>query len=300
METTALSKSDLATAGCSITLSYVLSRTGEGDFDPIFISDAIDRVIQKWPLLGARLVWEPKVSLFGRRRGSRLTPFPAQTGVWTLAHQDPASASHTLTTSTTSELQLEVLAAPPGPTSARILARPPLDLFRRPSTPLSCMLYAESKSPLLEVHITTVPDGLCIGLTLPHGVFDATGMGHVVHALDAELAGRPWSPPETSSEEFRKAIDRLRTSDVGELAEGLEPFLRDFAPESWWAAIKFRIRGWYEDWWHLSDVRVMYLGEEVVKRIVGAAKAEAVALSGGELVSTGDVLLAWTLKVCLG
>ena len=44
----------------------------------------------------------------------------------------------------------------------------------------------------------------------------------------------------------------------------------------------------------------MYLGEEVVKRIVGAAKAEAVALSGGELVSTGDVLLAWTLKVCLG
>ncbi len=112
----------------------------------------------------------------------------------------PLPPSHKITTITASThnapFPTSLSSTPRSPKSFDILPSPPFEHFVHPSTALSLAALAEAKAPLISFHLATFADAFAIGFTAPHGVFDATGMGMVLKALECALSGRcEWEVP---------------------------------------------------------------------------------------------------------
>lgn len=116
-------------------------------------------------------------------------------------------------------------------------------------------------------------------------------MGQIVRALDGELNDKPWDAPplEPVNVAVEASAKMTRTGD-----ELLPPILRDITKPTYRSFAWFLATLAYEILWQKSKSASVYLGEEVVARIVDPVKAEVAKT--GEWVSTGDVLYAWILK----
>ncbi|KAK4705252.1 hypothetical protein P7C70_g954, partial [Phenoliferia sp. Uapishka_3] len=161
--------------------------------------------------------------------------------------------------------------------------------------------YESNDAPILAVHVTLFknqPEIAVFGISIPHGVFDATGIGMVVHALDAELSGREWTPPPFPSSlrenKLEKVLESLLSASVGNYADG-EDMIRDFVPATWVAWLWMLASIAYEYFWHRVELRVIYLGEDVVEKVVEPIKEAA--RKEGTWVSSGDALVEWLVKV---
>lgn len=114
----------------------------------------------------------------------------------------------------------------------------------------------------------------------------------MLHAINAELNGLPWTVPPL---ELDNVADAAMSKVVRRTDDILPPINRDMVHPTWPAFIWLLATVAYEILWQKSKTSSVYLGEEVVARIVDPVKAE-VAKTKGEWVSTGDVLHAWLLK----
>lgn len=149
---------------------------------------------------------------------------------------------------------------------------------------------------MLAIHCTVLRDAVCVGISLPHGVFDATGMGFVVQALDAELAGRAWDVPAVG-DGLLAAINDAADEDGGTL-ESYAALRTDLVSPKTFAWIGILLTLAWEFVWGRAETRQVFLSratvEHLVKSVKDTVKEET---SGQEWVSTGDCLMSWILKV---
>ncbi|KAJ3875514.1 MAG: hypothetical protein NXY57DRAFT_514286 [Lentinula lateritia] len=262
----------------SITFGYVVAR-----LDVEALEAAAIRAAEEWRLLAGRVEWNATIKSFQVRV--------------------PVSGSlpkdYALVKFTTSKLPSTKLPITPfDDSSATFLERPPVKLFRHSSTLNSLSDYASKKAPILSLHVSLMANCACVGMTLPHGIFDATGMGQVVQALNSCLNNLPWTPPKISSSSIlAEELKRLRESEsVGDpCPPGLVNLQRDFTSVNVKNVLTLGASCATELLWHRVKPAAIYLGSNVVQEMVANVKKQA-ADEGKGWVSTGDILVAFLLK----
>ncbi|KAI5477962.1 hypothetical protein MNV49_005754 [Pseudohyphozyma bogoriensis] len=261
----------------SITMGYVVQSESGTPLDVDKLDQAVGRVAEKWRMLAGRIVAVEDGAFAVSIPTSATLPSSYRTHTFTTSHS-----------STPFPLSLPALT----PSSIAYIPSPPSSSFLHPSTPITSSSHASKQTPMLSLHITTYPDCTCIGLTLPHGVFDASGFGEVVHAIDAELNERHWDVPTLSSS------NPLETA-----FQSLEP-PSDLPPESkYWVAgsralfARLVVSLAWEYWWQGAEEGIVFLGEDVANALIERVKKEVTEETGGkEWVLSGDVISAWVLK----
>ncbi|KAG6827111.1 hypothetical protein H0H92_013155 [Tricholoma furcatifolium] len=262
----------------SITIGYVLKSV-----DVPKVEAAARRLVEKWRLLAGRLEWSKELS------------------IWCIRVPLQGDVSDRLKFTTT-KLNKPLGSAPTslGRDSADILVRPPLKYFRHPSTPSPAEAFASPKVPILSIHISEFTDCTCLGLSAPHVLFDGFGLGQVIRGLNAELNGTPWEvPPSFETNILQKALDKLAAShpfpEEGQEPEALLNVRRDVKQTSFSTALFLGLGIAYDYLWARAEMNAVFLGENVVSKLVQKVKNE-VEESGAGWVSTGDILVAWILK----
>ncbi|KAG6829923.1 hypothetical protein H0H92_002946 [Tricholoma furcatifolium] len=260
----------------SVTLGYVLKGV-----DCARVQVAAQRMVNKWRLLAGQLEWSEKLS------------------GWCIRVPLRGDASHRLKF-TTEKLSIPLDSPLPSldADSVDILPQPSVKFFRHPSTPSSLSAYSLSMAPIVSIHITELANCSCVGITVPHGVFDAFGLGQVVYALNAELHGLPWIIPEFFEVNIlQEELDKLATAPHMYMKDpiAMADVRREFVGTSMKSVLAFGARLGYEHIWKKMETRSVYLGERIVHEVLQKVKNEAKE-SGAEWVSTGDVLVAWLLK----
>lgn len=268
----------------SVTMAFVVDRSSTGPLDPFVVDQAARRMVDKWRILAGRLEWSAERDTWGLRIPNEdVLPASYATHSFTHSVSDYAYDLPLLTSST-----------------ASVLPRPPIALFRHSSTPRNAAEYAKRKAPLLAIHLTTLskhPEIVLLGISVPHSLVDATGMGMVCQALDAELQGKEWSVPVLPAEGAPNPLDLAMDKAVEGLEGAAGGAMRDYAKATFWTTFVFLANLFWEYAWHGTETKNIYIGADVVKRIVDPAKREVREVSEEqEYVSTGDVLLAWLLK----
>ncbi|KAK4705702.1 hypothetical protein P7C70_g505, partial [Phenoliferia sp. Uapishka_3] len=278
------------------------------------VEDALSRVTTKWKLLAGRMEWDhavrslfPKIIIF-RSECSRCIS-TLQASRWTIRiplDSTPPSYHRYTFTSTTSLLPAPFAIPDLMPGSAQIIPMPPISHFRDSSTPSTVAGLAKSKAPLISVKVSTFVDCQVIGVTVPHGVFDAIGLGLILKAIDAELSGREWSIPEvTEKNTLASRIESLSLDQSGNSPlEALEMERRRLgtgSSKSYWDFGRLVFSLVKEKVWHGCEIKEIFIGNEVFAKIVKEVKEEVQRETGGrEWVSTADILVAWTQKVIYG
>ncbi|KAL8277686.1 hypothetical protein RQP46_009959 [Phenoliferia psychrophenolica] len=182
---------------------------------------------------------------------------------------------------------------------------PPFKYFVPPGAPRKVADLAKANAALVAIHVTTFADCQAIGLTAPHGVFDAIGLGMIIKALDAELTGKEWTPPPLL--EKNSLDERLQASAIE--CTKLPPYVADAelrrlsngSEKSRWDMFRLVWSLLVEKFWHRVKARDVFVGRELMERLVESVKEEVrVATAGREWVSTGDVLMAWSVKAMYG
>ena len=152
------------------------------------------------------------------------------------------------------------------------------------------------------MHITHFDDYDCVGVNVPHALFDAVGLGQVLRAIDAEMQGKEWEVPPMYLGE-NPVAKAVRDMEESEAMYEEEPASLRYLKQVLVSKEPDGIKQFMErmEWeWNTQDVeyRAVYLGRDVVRNLVLSVNEELAKESGGkERASTGDVLLAWFLKV---
>ncbi|KAG6808351.1 hypothetical protein H0H92_004389, partial [Tricholoma furcatifolium] len=260
----------------SITLGYVLRTV-----DPAKIESAVKRLIDKWRLLAGRLEWSKDISSWCIR-------VPLKGDVSDRVKFTTSKLAVPL------DSDLTVLTE----SSVEVLVRPSLKFFRHSSTPSSLSAYSSSNAPIVSIHVTELANCACVGLSAPHGVFDAFGFGQIIAGLNAELNGASWDVPVFSETNImRETLMELAASPplLAEEPAPIADIRREFVGATIRNVLSLAIGMVYEFFWKKAEIKAVYIGEAVVNEIVQKVKDE-VKDSGNSWVSTGDVLLAWFLK----
>ncbi|KAG6810780.1 hypothetical protein H0H92_010347 [Tricholoma furcatifolium] len=263
----------------SITIGYVLKSV-----DALKVEAAARRLVEKWRLLAGHLEWSKELCN------------------WCIRVPLQGDVSHRLKLTMTS-LNKPLSSAPTdlGQDSADILVRPPLKHFRHSSTPRAAGAFASPKfMPILSIHISEFTNCTCLGLSVPHILFDAFGVGQVIRGLNAELNGTHWEvPPSFETNVLQQALDKLAASHPfppeGPELEALSNVQRDVKRTSVSTVLSFGLGLAYDYLWARAKMKAVFLGENVVSKLVQKVKNE-VKESGAGWVSTGDILVAWILK----
>ncbi|GAA6032368.1 hypothetical protein JCM8097_008140 [Rhodosporidiobolus ruineniae] len=253
------------------------------------IEAAAHRVAQKWPFITGRAVNLEKE------------------GIWAVETDVPLEGRPPLCTRSTVTKPYHVAAGAPAPlsplspdSSSTVLPDPVFAHFRHPSTPRTLAEVAKLDQPIVRFHTTTFSDAVSLGISVPHGVFDAIGLGLIVSALDAKLHNREWTPPSLDAGETgAAALEKLLADeDEPEVKAALPPVLEAWIPSKWLGSIARLISSvLYENLWHRSKNRYLFLPKRAVDKLVERVKQEVRDETGGkEWVSTGDVLLWWVMK----
>ncbi|KPV77860.1 uncharacterized protein RHOBADRAFT_51660 [Rhodotorula graminis WP1] len=317
-----LSPIDNAVADMGITCGYVFARpagAASDDAGTALLAEleaATRRVVAKWPLLQGHAVWQK------------------EKGIWGVDVPDePLTTSRPFLFSSTRiakpYAKAASLSAPLEPlerTSSPCAFQPAhkLSFFRSASLPTTFAGYAKSHASFLAVHATLFADVVAVGLTAPHGLVDATGLGWAVRALGAELHGEAWAVPPLAMdaqgdnvlavglEAIKRGPERTRDGELDGGAVALEGDEDDGDVES--SAAKHALAGWvsasslknvacflanyaWEKLRNHDEPRHVFLSRRAVDALVDSVKAEVRRETGGkEWVSTGDVLTAWALK----
>ncbi|KAJ7641355.1 hypothetical protein FB45DRAFT_355644 [Roridomyces roridus] len=234
----------------------------QGSIDTRKLSAALDIVTDRWRLLAGRLEQGAKPNTWRVRYPKGDIPKDHRRYALTTATSD-ASVSDYVT------LPLPIVSP-----------HPPISLTMAPSTPKSARGYATSQHPIISIHITTLSDNHSfVGFTIPHGVFDATGMAFVHQVVDAEFSGREWTPPMYPNA----------------LSEALEAHAVQPSSMSFYYKVttfsKFVGRCLYDTFWHGITARLVVVPEAVHLGLV-----KQVRDSLDIPVTSSDILAAWLFK----
>ncbi|KAF5329008.1 hypothetical protein D9758_018873 [Tetrapyrgos nigripes] len=207
-----------------------------------------------------------------------------------------------------------------------VFPRPPVEFFRDSSVPSNLPTYAETKWPLVSIRVTEMTNCFCVGITVPHGVFDIFGFGQILRGLDAELNGKEWTPPplftsnimkdafeeglpsNVSSQEDTSVsttpstgpkLDHLPSKSdlVSAAIQAFAHYKDTFIPLTLIAVIKMFLHSAYERFYHGMETRTVFIDQKVLDNMVREVKDEVQASGKGRWVSTNDVITAWMLKV---
>ncbi|GAA5893326.1 hypothetical protein JCM6882_008005 [Rhodosporidiobolus microsporus] len=177
---------------------------------------------------------------------------------------------------------------------------PKLPLFCPSSVPSTLSEHTKRQLPLLHVHVAFFTDAISVGVTLPHGVFDGTGYGMVLRALNEELHGRSdWEvPPLFTENPLGKALEELAKDKTVEVEpEDLPPALSGWGSPSLGGVVRLLSSMVAEIFWWRAESRWLFLRQAVVDHLAEKVKADVKQETGGkEYVSTGDILTAWFLQ----
>ncbi|EJD42120.1 hypothetical protein AURDEDRAFT_115134 [Auricularia subglabra TFB-10046 SS5] len=251
-----------------------------GTIDVDGLRQAALRVVDKWRLLAGTVEYSNK----NYNIRVPLGPLPEGRVYFTTA---------------TSAAPLGIVFPELGHNSSVLLERPPLSCFRHKNTPNSLSGHAKPPHPIVSIHVSTYSDYTCIGISCPHGALDGTGQAMVVHAIDAELHGRAWTPPAFGPTNLmQKILDQLNTGEAlyKEEPPALANLKREFPALGAGSLAAFAGKVGYEYLWHKAEDRGIFLGKNVVEKIVAQAKQDAKEAGNGAFISTSDVLVAWVIK----
>jgi len=149
----------------------------------------------------------------------------------------------------------------------------------------------------------------CIGFARSHGIFDGVGAATVARAVIAELHGKEWDvPPSPDSgynpnpvEEILLDIKRHRAETEAVDDPQIKEY-HGYTPLG--SAGLLKQLAWHarEKWWSGADRRIILLEKDLLTYLVNSVREELqrLAFDGEKVdVSTGDILLAWIIKVGL-
>ncbi|KAJ7067831.1 hypothetical protein C8F01DRAFT_1115882 [Mycena amicta] len=255
----------------------------KGTIDTHVLAAALTRVTSKWRVLAGRLeqiegkkTWQLAVPL---------SPLPEAYRTFVL-------------TETTSDVPISTYINLPLEASSDSL---PQSLFLDSSTPRQNLDWVARDSPLTCWHVTHFPSRSvaqpaysCIGFARSHGVFDGIGAATVMNALVAEMRGNEWPVPPLPPEgrNPNPIIEVLNRS--APRIEGIEaPYSPLGVKGSLW------LLGWHlrERYWRGATHRIFVVPKECISLLVDPVKAAVRAASPELGVTTGDVLVAWFLKI---
>ncbi|GAA5900403.1 hypothetical protein JCM8208_005352 [Rhodotorula glutinis] len=186
---------------------------------------------------------------------------------------------------------------PLSPTEGHLIPVPSISLIKAANVPSSLADYAQKRSPITSWLVTVFSDATVVGLSVPHGVFDATGLALVTKALDAELHGRTWVVPpldeENQLEKRLAEVEQLEFSQA-EKDSTLPPMVGwtgAWPPQN---VARLVADGAYERAWHKAEDGCLFVGNELLAPLVEEVKAQVASeTSGQEYVSEGDALVNW-------
>ncbi|GAA6018738.1 hypothetical protein JCM10207_005562 [Rhodosporidiobolus poonsookiae] len=291
---------DSGPAAVSMCMGFVFSLpefTSPADRNALVrrLETSAERVVRKWPLLAGKPVWQDERWVIDVPSDLDTLNRPLvqfTTTVLSEPYHIAASvpdASFSLSTS-----------------RSGILPQPRPSLFRAPNFPVSLADHATRNLPLLNLHVTQCADALCVGVLLSHGLFDGTGLGLVLRALDAELHGKSdsWTAPPMAevnplATQLAALVDNSDPALAGADAERTDPpvFKWSWRMPTLGGTLRFVASMVWEKVWWKSEARWLFLRNETVKYLVESTKREVKQLTDGkEYVSTGDVLAAWAIK----
>ena len=178
----------------------------------------------------------------------------------------------------------------------------PASLFKSPLAPASPSHWFQRNLPFTYWHLTHFrqpgKEYTCLGLTFSHMIFDGMGIASVIHAVEAETLGRPWTPPPPMlpieyDNAFQTALDAKEKEAAGTLPE--YHFMENV--NAWYTLCKGLWYFWQRIW-HKAQSRLIIVPSRVCDLLVRDAR-EAIAKECKDdvRISTGDVLAAWLLKV---
>ncbi|GAA5973844.1 hypothetical protein JCM11641_003189 [Rhodosporidiobolus odoratus] len=275
--------------------SFVVARASssppENDYSAQFVNqlkEATDRMLRKWPLLAGvpSGTWHVDVpddieqaskerSLFGFTAATQKRPY------------DEAN-------------DLENPLPPISARSSGCLPEPNLSFFRPSEAPNTLYDHEKRCLPLLHVHITLFPDVYAVGISLSHGIFDSTGIGLVIKALNAELHGLAWeAPPLFSDNPLLRTLDNIaRDKQIEAKVDSSLPILLDWRPASSVGALfRFFTALVWEKLWGRFEQRYLFIRQELIDALAQEVKKDVQKETDGEgYVSTGDIFSAWLLR----
>lgn len=184
----------------------------------------------------------------------------------------------------------------------------PHSLFVHPSTPRQYTQWEAKNHPITCWHVTHFGANVggvgqsytCIGFSRSHGIFDGVGAAAVMRALMAEMSGRDWEvpplPPRGLNENpVLSALDlEVQSSAPGQEADGFS----NLGVSGTLKLVAWHLR---ERWWRGADRRIVLLPKEALTFLVNGVRVELHQEHDDPgKVTTGDILVAWCLKVGLG
>ncbi|GAA5950700.1 hypothetical protein JCM10213_006859 [Rhodosporidiobolus nylandii] len=245
-----LTARDCAIGGIGLSVAFALDAK-EGDLDVEQLEAAVARVVEGWRFLAGRVVFRKELGTYAVL--APLGPLP------------PNHKACSFTVSSTPSKKSPFSNLPPlASSTGHRIPFPAVSLIKPASVPSSLAAYAKSEHPITAWHVSIFEDTTIVGLSVPHGCFDATGLGLVVKALDAELHGKEigWTgawPP----------------SNIARLVAN----------------------GAFESMWHKAEDGCVFVGKDLLADLVKEIKDKVQMESGGqEYVSEGDVLVNWFYK----
>ncbi|KAJ7499307.1 hypothetical protein FB451DRAFT_1204965 [Mycena latifolia] len=257
----------------------------QGTIDTNALAAALARVTEKWRVLAGRLEAIPDTKIW--QITVPLGPLPEGYATYVL-------------TECTSEVPLSTFVNIPLEASSPSL---PQYLFLHPSTPRSNSVWVSKSHPLTCWHVTHFPPSTpgelpysCIGFARSHGVFDGVGAASVMRALVAEMQGKEWDvPPPPPEGMHANPIDKAVHK---KLAERKYEY-----PRAGYSALGVKgmlwVVGWHlrERYWRGSTHRIFIIPKESLSLLVDGVKSEVRRENPNVEVTTGDVLVAWLMKV---
>lgn len=174
-----------------------------------------------------------------------------------------------------------------------LLAAPDQCHFVHPSTDLNLAKLVNRDAPIIVLHLGTFADTFTLGLSVPHGIFDAKGLGFVLRAIEAELNGDDWTPPPLDEENrVTKAADELVRTTPHSPYGSWTRTLHDAISWLWFGlahVVRFKL-------WRACASKGVFIGRDLLAGLVEAAKAEMKETRTGEYVTEADVVSAWLMK----
>ncbi|KAJ7156987.1 hypothetical protein C8R43DRAFT_1183527, partial [Mycena crocata] len=261
----------------------------QGTVDTEALGAALRRLTEKWRVLAGRLEAIPDVSSTSKLWMVTVPLGPLPEGYRTF-----------MLTESTSDVPLSTYVTIPLGTSSESL--PPF-LFLHPSTPRHNAVYASKNHPLTCWHVThftarsagELPYS-CIGFARSHGVFDGVGAASVMRALVAEMRGEDWDVPPLPSE-------GLNPNPIGKVLTKKAVENKSEYPPACYSPLGVKgmlwLVGWHlrERYWRGSTHRIFIIPKEGLSLLVDRAKSEVRREYSNVEVTTGDVLVAWLIKV---
>ncbi|KAJ7688345.1 hypothetical protein B0H17DRAFT_1332077 [Mycena rosella] len=256
----------------------------QGAIDTNTLAAALARLTEKWRVLAGRLESIPDSRLW--QITVPLGPLPEDYPTYVL-------------TECISEVPLSTYIKIPLEASSESL---PQSVFLHTSTPRHNSVWSKGH-PLTCWHITHFPASSprelpysCIGFARSHGVFDGVGAASIMRALVAEMHGKEWDVPPPPPEGMHS--NPIDTTVHKKLAKGKPEY-----PQVGYSPLGIKgalwLIGWHlrERYWRGSTHRIFIIPKECLSSLVDDVKSEVRRENPSVQVTTGDVFVAWLMKV---